>query len=192
MRPDANGHQAENHCGGVALRHGGEQVLTGCGHTGATLVRAHQRTRQGKACEREGLPMMKGEKGDRPSVGAPGRSEGSGACEASSDPITQFTTPAPAGARVHIADFLSPGQQNAVPLRHLKDLLHLEGRTVRLMIRAERLAGTPICEDSQSGYYLPKSTNERDLCAKRLRHRADEIRRVADAIAAADIPGGDV
>ena len=86
-----------------------------------------------------------------------------------------------------VADFLSTGQQNAVPLKHLKDLLHLDGRTVRLMIRAERLSGTPICEDSQSGYYLPRSTNERDLCAKRLRHRAAQIIKVADAIAAATI-----
>ena len=89
-----------------------------------------------------------------------------------------------------VADFLLPGQQSAIPLKHLKDLLHLDGRKVRLMIRAERLAGTPICEDSQSGYYLPKSTNERDLCAKRLRHRAAQIIKAADAIATATIEQG--
>ena len=99
----------------------------------------------------------------------------------------QSTTTSPSGQVVRIADFLLPGQQSAIPLKHLKDLLHLDGRKVRLMIRAERLAGTPICEDSQSGYYLPKSTNERDLCAKRLRHRAAQIIKVADAIAAATI-----
>lgn len=70
----------------------------------------------------------------------------------------QFTTTPPSGQAVKVASFLLPGQQNAVPLKHLKDLLHLDERKVRLMIRAERLSGTPICEDSQSGYYLPKST----------------------------------
>lgn len=102
----------------------------------------------------------------------------------------QFTTTPPSGQAVKVASFLLPGQQNAVPLKHLKDLLHLDERKVRLMIRAERLAGTPICEDSQSGYYLPRSTNERDLCAKRLRHRAAQIIKVADAIAAATIEQG--
>lgn len=102
----------------------------------------------------------------------------------------QSTTPPPPGQRV--SDYLLSGQQNAVPLRHLKDLLHLDGRKVRLMIRAERLGGTPICEDSKSGYYLPQNADERDLCAKRLRHRSAQIAKVADTIAAADISGGDV
>lgn len=99
----------------------------------------------------------------------------------------QPTTPAPTGARVYIADFLSPGQQNAIPLKHLKDLLHLDGRKVRLMIRAERLAGTPICEDSQSGYYLPGNDHERAQCVRSMRRRAAEIVRAADAIEGADI-----
>lgn len=84
----------------------------------------------------------------------------------------QFTTAPPQGQAVKIADFLSPGQQNAVPLKYLKDLLRLDERTVRLLIRSERLAGVPICENSRSGYYMPSSTDERDTCAKRLRHRA--------------------
>lgn len=74
-----------------------------------------------------------------------------------------------------------------MPLKHLKGLLHLDGRKIRLMIRAERLAGTPILEDSKTGYFLAKNTDERDLCAKRLRHRAAQIMKVADAIAAADV-----
>lgn len=102
-------------------------------------------------------------------------------------PAFECTTIAPSRQAVKIADFLSPGQQNAVPLKHLKDLLHLDGRTVRLLIRSERLAGVPICENSRSGYYMPSSTDERDTCAKRLRHRAAQIVAVADAIAAADI-----
>ena len=130
--------------------------------------------------------MNKNKKNARPDVGAserakePGQASRQGRASIHND----TTSPSP-GQRV--SDYLLPGQQNAVPLKYLKDLLHLDGRKVRLMIRAERLAGTPICEDSQSGYYLPKSTNERDLCAKRLRHRAAQIIKVADAIAAATI-----
>lgn len=96
----------------------------------------------------------------------------------------QSTTPAPTGARVHIADFLSKGEAHAIPLRHLRDLLHLPARTVRLMIRAERMGGTPILESSKAdgGYYLPDSDHERERCVQRLRRRAAEIVAVADAI----------
>lgn len=96
------------------------------------------------------------------------------------------TTSPPPGQRV--SDYLLPGQQNAVPLKHLKDLLHLDGRKVRLMIRAERLAGTPILADNQTGYYLPGNDLERARCVRSMRRRAAEIVRAADAIEeAADI-----
>lgn len=96
----------------------------------------------------------------------------------------QSTTPAPTDSRAHIADFLLPGQQNAVPLKHLKDLLHLDGRTIRLMIRQERLSGVPILESSRAtgGYFLPDSDHERARCVQRLRRRAAEIVKVADAL----------
>lgn len=127
---------------------------------------------------------MQYKKNDRPSVGAPGRSEESGVCETSHDSTSNDTTSSPPGQAVHIADFLLPGQQSAVPLRYLKDLLHLDGRKVRLMIRAERLAGTPILESSKAtgGYYLPGNAHERARCVQRLRRRAAEIIKVADAI----------
>ena len=103
-------------------------------------------------------------------------------------PAFECTTIAPSRQAVKIADFLSPGQQNAVPLRYLKDLLHLDGRKVRLMIRAERLAGTPILADNQTGYYLPGNDLERARCVRSMRRRAAEIVRAADAIEeAADI-----
>lgn len=108
------------------------------------------------------------------------------ACEARSSCNYSTTSGAP-GQKV--SDYLLHGQENAVPMRHLKDLLHLDRRTVRLMIRRERLDGVPICEDSKTGYFLPGNVRERDLCAKRLRHRAAEVIKVADAIAAADIEG---
>lgn len=90
-----------------------------------------------------------------------------------------------------VVDFLSPGQQNAVPLKHLKDLLHLDGRKVRLMIRVERLAGTPILSDNQTGYYLPGNDRKRTRCVRSMRRRAAEIVKAADAIAAEDISGSD-
>ena len=104
----------------------------------------------------------------------------------------QSTTAAPPPQSVKIADFLCKGEAHAVPLRHLRELLHLPARTVRLLIRAERLAGSPILESSNplgGGYYLPGSGRERARCVQRLRQRAAEIVRVADAIAAADIEG---
>ncbi len=96
----------------------------------------------------------------------------------------QSTTPAPLGQAVKIADFLSRGEGHAVPLRHLRDLLHLPARKIRLMIRAERISGTPILESSKAdgGYYLPGNDHERARCVQRLRRRAAEIVRVADAI----------
>ena len=96
----------------------------------------------------------------------------------------QFTTTPPSGQAVKVASFLLPGQQNAVPLKHLKNLLHLDERKVRLMIRAERLSGTPILESSKAtgGYYLPGNDHERARCVQRLRRRAAEIVKVADAI----------
>lgn len=126
--------------------------------------------------------MMKDKKNSRPSVGAPGRPDGSGACEASSDPIIQSTISTPSGQELHIADLLSHGQENAIPLRELKNLLHLDGRTVRLMIRAERLSGIPILADCRSGYYLPGNDHERARCVRSMRRRAAEIVRAADAI----------
>ena len=88
-----------------------------------------------------------------------------------------------------IADFLSRGETHAVPLRHLRDLLHLPARTIRSMIRAERMSGTPILESSKAdgGYYLPGSDHERARCVRRLRHRAAQIVAVANAIEKAEV-----
>ena len=101
----------------------------------------------------------------------------------------QSTPPAPLGQAVKIADFLSRGETNALPLRHLRDLLHLPARTIRLIIRAERMSGTPILESSKAdgGYYLPGNDHERARCVQRLRRRAAEIVKVANAIEEADI-----
>lgn len=137
---------------------------------------------------------MHNKKGTRPDVGASERAKMGAGLDGSTTSNHKSTTPAPLGQAVKIADFLSKGEAHAIPLRHLRELLHLPNRTIRLMIRQERLSGVPILESSRvtGGYYLPKSANELDLCAKRLRHRAAQIIKVADAIAAADIEGADI
>lgn len=92
----------------------------------------------------------------------------------------------PVAGQIKISDFLSAGQENAVPLRHLKTVTGLDGRTVRLMIQRERLAGFPILADNQTGYYLPATQEEKQRCVHSMRHRAEEIKRAALAIEAAD------
>lgn len=105
-----------------------------------------------------------------------------------STPCPHNTTDRPVGQAVKVSDFLQCGQENAVPLKDLKELLHLDGRTIRLMIRAERLDGVPILADNQTGYFLPGDDAERARCVRSMRHRANEIDRAADAIeGAADI-----
>lgn len=126
---------------------------------------------------------MNEQKEARPDVGAPERVVETGpASQAGPYLHQQFTTAPPSGQGFRVADYLLPGQQKAVPLRHLKDLLHLDGRKVRLMIRAERLAGKPILADNQAGYYLPGNDHERARCVQSMRRRAAEIVKAADAI----------
>lgn len=130
---------------------------------------------------------MNEQKEARPDVGASERAKESGRASRQGRASTHNdTTSLPPGQRV--SDYLLPGQKNAVPLKHQKDLLHLDGRKVRLMIRAEWLAGTPILVDNQTGYYLPSNDHERERCVQRPRRRAAETVRVADALEAADIP----
>ena len=106
------------------------------------------------------------------------------ACRASI-PMSDCNTAA-AGRQRKVSDFLSHGRENAVPLRHLKKLLEVDGRTVRLMIQQERLAGTPICADNLTGYYLPSNEAEKTAFVRSMRHRAGEIMRTARAIEQAE------
>ena len=87
-----------------------------------------------------------------------------------------------AGRQFQIADLLLHGEENALPMKHLKELTGMDSRTIRLMIQQERLSGTPICANNKTGYYLPGSDLERAECVKSMRHRSAEIARTADAI----------
>ena len=93
-----------------------------------------------------------------------------------------YLTTTAAGRQRKVSDFLSHGRENAVPLRHLKKLLEVDGRTVRLMIERERRAGTPICADNATGYFLPSTADEKAACVRSMRHRAGEIMKTARAI----------
>lgn len=101
-----------------------------------------------------------------------------------------FTT-TPGACQFAIADFLSCGEKNAVPLRYLTQITGLDGRIVRRKIQAERLNGTPICSNNVAGYYLPADDGERQRCIRSMQHRAAEIARTARAIAATLTVGGE-
>ena len=81
-----------------------------------------------------------------------------------------------------ISRLLSHGRENAIPLRHLTAMTKLDGRTVRAMITAERLAGIPILSDNSTGYYLPGDDAEKVQFIRSMKHRAQEIERAAEAI----------
>lgn len=106
------------------------------------------------------------------------------ACRASI-PISDCTTAA-AGRQRKVSELLNRGRENAVPLRHLKKLLEVDERTVRLMIERERRSGTPICADNLTGYYLPANEAEKAAFVRSMRHRAGEIMKTAKAIEQAE------
>ena len=81
-----------------------------------------------------------------------------------------------------IPRLLSHGRENAIPLRHLTAMTKLDGRAVRAMIAAERLAGVPILADNSTGYYLPGDDAEKLQFSRSMKHRAKEIERAAEAI----------
>lgn len=93
-----------------------------------------------------------------------------------------YLTTTVAGRQRKVSDLLSRGRENAVPLRHLKQIMETDGRTIRLMIQRERLEGIPICADNLTGYFLPSTEDEKTACVRSMRHRAGEIMRTAQAI----------
>ena len=84
--------------------------------------------------------------------------------------------------QIQISDFLSAGEQNAVPLRHLVQITGLPGRDLRRRIQAERLSGVPILSDNISGYFLPADDQERRRFVRSMRSRAKEIDAVAASV----------
>ena len=102
---------------------------------------------------------MSREKKTRPSVGAPGRAVETGSASRADTTSNHDSTTSIPRAQAKIADLLLPGRENAIP-------------------RRERREGVPILADNA----IPATEYERAACVRSMRHRADEIRKTAEAI----------
>lgn len=126
---------------------------------------------------------MKDKKESRPGdCGTRTAAETGTVCKTASSSIANDITVA-ADRQIQIADFLLRGAENAVPRRHLRQIIGLSDRELRRRIQEERLAGTPILSSNAAGgYYLPADDLERMRFARSMQHRAREILRTARAI----------
>lgn len=115
-------------------------------------------------------------------AGTPERQTETGTFSGATTSNTQFTTAERGRQPGKIERLLSPGAENALPLRHLVKLTGLPARQVRQMIQAERLRGAQILADCQHGYFLPESKADVDEFVKSMYHRAFEITRAANAV----------
>lgn len=88
-----------------------------------------------------------------------------------------------AGRQIQISGYLLAGAKNAIPRRHLQQLIGLSDRELRRRIQEERLAGVPILSSNAAGgYYLPADNLERARFVRSMRGRAQEIQAVAAAV----------
>ncbi len=87
----------------------------------------------------------------------------------------------------YISQFLLAGAGQGLHLRDLVKTTRLSEREVRQMIQAEQLRGIPILSNNQDGYFLPGDEAERADFVRSMRHRADEIHRVAEAVEKAGV-----
>lgn len=86
-------------------------------------------------------------------------------------PHSDSTTPE--AGRQAVPDLLCAGEQNGKTLKQLKEILCVDGRSIRAQIEKER-RDTPILS-GQTGYFLPEREDEiRRFCAS-MRHRARRI-----------------
>ena len=130
---------------------------------------------------------MRGEQEARPGIAVPGRAEVGAGLSGFSTSISHDTTAA--GSRqMRIADLLLVGEQNAVPLQHIKKMVDLPERKIRKMIQTEREQHIPIVSDG-NGYYLAKTEQEKNRFVRGMRNRAAEIVKVAEAVEAVEIGG---
>lgn len=125
---------------------------------------------------------MKDKKSNRPSVGAPGRPEESGAFEACCDSTANSTISPLQRQGVHIADLLSHGAESGKTITDLQRLTDWKSWEIRKQIEHERRSGTLILSDNRNGYFLSDDPAEAQRFARSMRHRAQEILRTARAI----------
>ena len=89
-------------------------------------------------------------------------------------------------AGITIADYIPKGHINARKAPELRKATGLDARTIRALIHRERLNGTPIVNDMQTGYFIATNADECKRFARSMRSRAREIMKVADIIAEID------
>lgn len=124
--------------------------------------------------------MSKKTQNARPTVGAAGRAVENGpVCQTAHASTTNDTTPAAERQPLQISDLLLHGEQNALPMKYLKELTGLDSRVIRRQIEAERRQGVPILSDNQHGYWLSDSPAEIKRFSRSMRRRAAEIRLTA-------------
>lgn len=81
-----------------------------------------------------------------------------------------------------ISEVLSYGQENALPMRSLRQVTGLSEREARRQIERERRSGILIVSDTRHGYWLTDDPAEAARFSRSIRHRAREILRTAAAI----------
>lgn len=87
-----------------------------------------------------------------------------------------------------VTDYLQKGAKNAQTAKQLQSLLHVTGRQLSRMIRAERRAGSLICsrtsEDStgKAGYFIATNADEVRHTLRQLASREKEIRQARQAL----------
>lgn len=129
---------------------------------------------------------MTKEKRACPSAGTPGQAAEMGTtCRESTFSTFQSITSPPV-RQIRIADLLPTGQENAVPLRHIKQMVDLPGREIRRQIQMEREQHVPIVSDLH-GYYLAANVREKERFVRGMKRRAAEIVKVAEAVEEASV-----
>lgn len=120
-------------------------------------------------------------RGTRRDVGAPQRAEMGAELDRGTTSHAQDTTTA-AGRQTKVSDLLGYGPDRGLTLSDLRRLTGLDPRTIRLMIRDERMAGALIISDNRSGYYLADDAAEVKHFVRSMRCRVKEIEAVAAAV----------
>ncbi len=118
----------------------------------------------------------------RSSAATPGRAKGTAAIGTTAAPTTNSTRSSGKRQDLMVSDFLGTGEESALPMRHLKSILHCDSRTIRRLIELERRQGIPILSNNQTGYYLAANQDEIKRFTRSMKHRANEILRTAAAI----------
>ncbi len=118
-----------------------------------------------------------------------GRAE-TAACGRAAISVSNFTIPSGTRQPLRVADFLSVGEAGAVPMRHLKTVLQMDSRTIRLKIEQERRDGAAILSNNVTGYYLASNKSEKDRFVRSMMHRAAQIVTTAKAVEQTEVRNG--